>query len=122
MITYRWLEPQEVEGLRKVFEENGGELPDPRLSAIYGALNDEGRIVGFHCMVLVPHAEPMYIDPEYRAKVSWREFQRGIESIFDAAQGGSYYIFPGDERIAKLCKRGGMEEVPLKAWRKTVGN
>jgi len=118
MITYRWLEPQEVESLRAIFDVNGGELPDPKLSAIYGALNDEGKVVGFHVVQLVPHAEPMYVEPEYRAKVNWREFQRGVESVM---QGVEYYIFPSDDRVAKLCKRGGMEEVPMRAFRKVAG-
>jgi len=63
----------------------------------------------------------MFIEPEYRAKVSWREFQKGIESIFDPEAGGQYFIFPSDDRVAKLCKRGGMKEMPQRAWRKVVG-
>lgn len=122
VITYRWLSPDEAETLRTVFEENGGDMPRPDLSAIYGAFTDEGQLVGFHVLQLVPHAEPMWIHPEWRAKVNWRKFQEGIETLFDKQSGGEYYIFPGDERIAKLCKRGGMEEVPLKAYKKVIGN
>ena len=118
MITYRWLTPEEIQTLEPIFIENGGDLPDLKFSAFVGALTDEGQIVGFHALQLVPHAEPMWVDPEFRTKVNWREFQRQIESVLE---GGEYYIFPGNERIAKLCKRGGMEEVQLKAFKKSVG-
>jgi hypothetical protein len=118
-IEYRFLSPEEYVLVKEVFEEHEGDLPDPQLSAIYAAF-DGGRVVGFHVLQYVPHAEPMWINPDYRGQVNWREFQRGIESLFSASEGGSYYIFPSDERVAKMCKRGGMEEVPFKAWRREI--
>lgn len=117
MIKYRWLTPEEAQTLKPIFDENDGAFPSPELSLFCGAINDDEEIIGFHVIQLVPHAEPMWVNPEYRAKVNWREFQKMIEGIL---QGGDYFIFPGDERIAKLCKRGGMEEVPLKAYKKSV--
>lgn len=119
MINYRWLSPEEAETLKPIFEEYDGDFPNLQLSAFYGAVNDQNEIVGFHVIQLVPHAEPQWVKEEYRGKVNWREFQRGIEEIL---RGGEYFIFPSNERIAKLCKRGGMEEVPLKAFKKMVGN
>lgn len=118
MITYRWLEPEEIETLRPIFEDNGGELPSPQFSQIYGALNDAGKVVGFHVLQLIPHLEPMYIEPDYRAKVNWREFQRGIEAVISGVE---YYIFPGNDRVANLCKRGKMEEVQTRAFKKVAG-
>jgi hypothetical protein len=119
-IKYRFLNPDEFERLRPIFDENEGDLPNPMLTAIYAAFNDADEIVGFHCLQLVPHAEPMWIHPDYRAKVNWREFQNGIESLFEKAEGGSYYIFPSNERVAKMCKRGGMVEVEMKAYRRDL--
>jgi hypothetical protein len=118
-IEYRFLAPEEYEGLRPVFEENGGDLPSPQLSAIFAAFSED-KVVGFHVLQYVPHAEPMWVDPEFRGQVNWREFQRGIESLFDKEEGGSYYIFPSDERVAKMCKRGGMTQVELPAWRRDI--
>jgi|SRR5688572_27103858 len=120
MIKYRWLTQEEFPLLAPVFAEQDAALPNPLLSAVFAAFNDAEELVGFHVLQLVPHAEPMWIHPEYRAKVNWREFQRGIESLFDHAEGGTYFIFPGDERIAKLCKRGGMTEMPIKAWKREL--
>lgn len=120
MIKYDWLLPSDFHTLEPIFQEYGGDLPDPNLSAIRVARNDEGRIVGFAVLQLIPHLEPMFIEEGYRAKVNWREFQTAIEGLFDKDRGGSYYIFPSDERIAKLCKRGGMVEVETKAWRRDL--
>jgi hypothetical protein len=118
-IEYRYLAPEEYESLRPVFEANDGDLPDPQMSAIHAAF-DGDEIVGFHVLQYVPHAEPMWIKDTHRGKVNWREFQRGVEKLFDKARGGSYYIFPSDERVAKMCKRGGMVECEFKAWRRDV--
>lgn len=118
-VQYRWLMPEEYEALAPVFAEHGGDIPDPNYSFVYTAWQGD-ELVGFHVLQYVPHAEPMWIKPEARGRVSWREFQRAIEALFDKEQGGYYYIFPGDERVAKMCARGGMEEVPLKAWRKDI--
>lgn len=118
-IIYRFLEKEEYGKLEGKFEEYGAKLPDPELSAIYAAF-DEETIVGFHVLQYVPHAEPMWIAEEYRGKVNWRQFQRGIEGLFDRNAGGSYYIFPADERVANLCRRGGMEELPIRAWKREI--
>jgi hypothetical protein len=118
-IEYRYLTPDEYESLRPIFEENGGDLPDSQLSAIYAAFDDE-RIVGFQVLQYVPHAEPRWVAEDYRGRVSWREFQKGVEDLFDKSQGGSYYVFPSDARISKLCKRGGMVECEFKAWRRDL--
>ena len=120
MIKYRWLAPNEFSLLVPVFAEYEAELPNPALSAVYGAFNDAQELVGFHVVQLMPHAEPMWIHPNYRAKVNWREFQKGVESLFDKDAGGCYFIFPSDDRVAKLCKRGGMTEIPIKAWKREL--
>ncbi len=119
-ISYRFLDPTEFHLIEPYFIEQEADLPNLALSTVYGAFTDSNELVGFHVLQLVPHAEPMMIHPDYRAKVSWKEFQKGIESLFDKEAGGSYYIFPSDERIAKLCKRGGMKECELKAYRRDL--
>lgn len=118
-MEYRFLAPEEYEQLRSIFEENDGDLPSPELSAIYAAFEGE-RLVGFQVLQYVPHAEPRWVDPEYRGRVNGRTLQEGIEGLFDKESGGSYYVFPGDERVAKLCRRGGMVEMPIRAWRKDI--
>ena len=96
-------------------------MPSPNLSAIAAAINDEGKVVGFHVVQLCPHAEPKWTDPEYRGKVSWRELQKLIESLFASGTPGQYFTFVDNDRMAKLCKRGGMEELPMRIFRKSVG-
>lgn len=118
-ITYRWLLPEEYDIIDPIIVANGGDTPDPSLSMVYGAFLGSS-LVGFHVLQFCAHAEPLWIDPEFRGRVSWREFQRGIESLFDRAAGGVYYIFPESERVAKLCERGGMQRLPYPIYVKEV--
>lgn len=121
MITYKWLTlPTESDKINAVFIENGGDPPNPALSVVRVAENEVGEVVGLAVLQLVPHLEPVWIDPEYRAKVSWREFQTAIEGLFDKEAGGGYYTFASNPRVEKLCRRSGMVEVPLKAFRKEI--
>ena len=117
-VTYRFLEPQEFPLLAEVFAEYGGTIPDPNLSAINAAIVDD-KIVGFHVLQLIPHAEPIWIAKDYRGYVSWRTLQAGIESVFQGA--GTYYSFSDRPEIEKLCKKAGMIEVPMKVWVKRLG-
>jgi hypothetical protein len=116
-VEYRFLVPEEFELLRPVFEEAGGRLPAPAQAAIYAAIRNN-LIVGFHTVQLVPHAEPIWIAPEERGRVSWRRLQEGVESLFDT--GGTYFAFSDNPRMEKLCYKAGMHKVPLQVWAKEI--
>lgn len=68
--SYRFLSGVEYPILAGVFEACGfGPMPDPKLSAIVVAQDADGVIRGFFAMQLVPHAEPLWIDPDHRGKL-----------------------------------------------------
>lgn len=99
---------------------NGGDVPSPNLGIVVGAFTDRDELVGYAVLQYILHLEPVYIEPEYRAKVSWKEFQKSLESVFDKDHGGSYYTLAEDERVGKLCKRAGMVELPMKVYRRDI--
>jgi len=116
-MEYRFLAPEEFELTRPSMEENGGEVPDPSQSAIAAAF-DGDRLVGYAVLQLIPHLEPVYIAPEARGKVDWRRFQTMLEGLFEAS--GMYLTTTDNPRVAKMCERAGMEELPYRVFTKAV--
>lgn len=108
-ITYRFLEADEFSLVAPVFEANGVRAPSPQMAAIYAAVAGD-RIVGFHCLQLVAHAEPVHVAEAWRGRVDWRELVAGVEQLM--SDGGFYVVCASDERVAAMCEKTGMREVP----------
>lgn len=119
-INYRFLTPDEFSLLEPSITENGGDLPDQNLSVVAGAFNDQNRLVGYAVLSLIPHLEPVQIDEDYRAKVSWRNFQDMIEGLFDKEKGGSYFALASSPKIEKVCRRAGMVPVDMPLYRRDI--
>lgn len=119
-ITYRFLTQDQFSLLEPSIKANGGDLPDPNLSVVAGAFNDQDRLVGYAVLSLVPHLEPVNIDEDYRAKVNWRSFQDMIEGLFDKEHGGSYFALASNPKAEKACRRAGMILVDMPLYRRDL--
>lgn len=118
MIEYRFLTENEYDLVADRIQANGGDPITPAEGLIAAAIED-GHVVGFCVLHWIPNLA-MHIDPEFRGKVKWQEFQRMIERILDHEQKGAYYVFPSDDRVAKLCQRGGMTRLPQPVYRRDL--
>lgn len=114
MIEYRFLHPSEY----PLAAELIGDTFEPSDGLLAAAIED-GNVVGIAALQWIPNVA-MSIAEDYRGKVNWREFQRMAEAILDHERKGAYYVFPSDERVAKLCERGGMTKLDQPVFRKEL--
>jgi hypothetical protein len=115
-MTYRWLEPEEWDALRPLFEQNGQEarLPSPAVAKAVVAETEEGEIAACLLLQVALHAEPLVIDPRYRGSV---RFTRLFDTVNGAAgSGGAYYCFTTDDLTTGMARMAGLTELPYRVF------
>jgi len=118
-LTYRLLKAEEWEKL-KGLAENDGWIPNPQVSAIVIAEDDDDKIVGFLVAQLAVHVEPLWVAPSSRGGVTmarlWHEMQghlreQGVKAFFSHASNeeiGSYLERLGLQKISFIPYMGGL--------------
>lgn len=115
-MEYRELPPDEWSKVAPIFHFYGALLPATELAHIFVAEDDEGKIVGFLTLQLVPHMEPMWVEEQERGRVSLLKLAKMAEGHLGA---GTYFVSSSDERIQKLYKKFRMHPVSG-VWSKTL--
>lgn len=107
LVHYRFVAPEDYSILEPVFKAYGSEVPDPKLSRIACAsLN--GEIIGFYCLQLVAHAEPMWIKPDFRGSTV---AARLIQMINEQRQDKRAYVVCDTEESQRMCEKLGLKRV-----------
>ena len=109
-IDYRWLEPEEMGLIEPVLEKMNAISINREQSRVVGAFDGE-RLIGFFVMQLVPHLEPLYVDPDYRnGTVALNLVMEMVQFMKDCNARGAILVaeHPGVEKIAEHF---GMERI-----------
>lgn len=115
-VTYRTLIGNELEELLPTLQRIGWSIPHPELATGQVAEVD-GKIVGFVITQLVPHAEPEWVDVQYRGTGIAEELaNRAIETLRGGGAKGILTVAQ-NEFSEKLCESVGMKPIPGKLYR-----
>jgi len=86
------------------------------LSTVYGHLvvleNREGRIVGHWPLVLVWHAEPLYVEPAERNAAAIKALVRGLQATIAAEQIPLAFAMIDDPGMQWMAERLGFTPTP----------
>lgn len=116
-MTYRLLRIEEWDRLLPLMKGREHLIPSPEGAAAAVAEDDAGQLIGCLFFQLVFHMEPLVLmDPH----VSFLRLAQLLEKELANRKGLSYYCFSGDDRVAKMVKLAGGEEMPYKIFRKVV--
>jgi hypothetical protein len=122
-LVYDYLDLASVQGsdeltmLEELFAEYGAALPDPLKSKLYVVRDQEqeGKIVGFYCLQVRLHAEPMWIQEEYRGRLDnenglpiWFNLVMGIEQF---TRQDDTFIVAENEITDEMCRLMNLELV-----------
>lgn len=118
-VTYRQIDDKEFEMLEPIFTANGAQPPNPGLRTAIVA-EDDTRIVGALVLQFAAHSEPLWIDPEYTGRVSFKTMVARLDSLVQRYGGTGYYAFAPDDKVAKMCELAGLVEVPWKIYRRNL--
>lgn len=110
-ITFKWLEGQEAcDWLNDVLKARGWAELNPHTARALCAYKDE-RIVGFHIIQLYPHAEPLYVDPEYRGTGLAEDLADRMYEFLKEVRTRGYMVVCESPFAEKLCEARGMKKV-----------
>lgn len=104
----RVLPPEEYCRLQGHSHLPGGQLPLPEMSSIV-VLEDGIEIVGFWMLNLVPHVEPIWIDPRYRRSMAAGKLWRGMRALLDAVPVRKALCLLDNSEIAGYVQRLGFQ-------------
>jgi hypothetical protein len=97
------------EKVSPAYREMGLDLPNPRRTIVYGA-EKEGRTAGILVYQFLPHAEPLFVYPEFRdQRVGW-----SLYDYLDARMpaGTEYYVTMQNEGLIEQAYKRGMVSIP----------
>ena len=110
-VTFRTLRADEYEKLKPLLIESKWVLPYPDMSAVVvGEYQD--KIVCFTVTQLVPHAEPHWIDPEWRGSGLSELMINEAVRMMENSGLHSWVVVAPTEDAARLCRKQGMKEIP----------
>lgn len=110
-VTFKWLEGKEAcEWLNEVLERRGWSLLNEHTARALCAYKDE-RIIGFHVIQLFPHAEPLFIDPEWRGTGLAEELADRMYEFLKEVRTRGYMVIAESPFAEKLCQERGMKRV-----------
>jgi hypothetical protein len=114
-LHYRILPPAEWFRLEPIFKEKNWFLPPAFLATACVAENSKGEIIAFQILQSVLHAEPTFIQEEYRGMVNYLNLWEPLKAL---PKKGNTLLAPGfllvapDDKIKRMAELGGFSEIP----------
>ncbi len=115
MLKYRLLDEKEWSKLHPLVDSLDGPTPGPESSVVAVAEEEDGTLVGALFLQIQLHMEPLVIDPSRKGVVNFLKLRETLEST-DKLTHVPYFVFSEDSRIGKMCKLGGLKQLPYRVW------
>lgn len=102
--------PEEWAAIDEICAQHGWMSLNRILTRILVAWRGE-RIAGFHVMQLIPHAEPMYVDPKERGTELGAQLADQMVEFLTQVKARGWMVLAGNAHTEKLCRDRGMKKV-----------
>lgn len=104
----RWLEaPQEIDEVDFLIVSRGWMPINHAMARILGTFDETGKMVGFLVVKMMPHIEPIYVDPEWRGSGVAEEMAEFMAKTITAPP-GSVFMVADNPLSAQLGRAHGM--------------
>jgi hypothetical protein len=120
-ITFEWLDGPESGGARPATQAEWDAIDEVCASRGWMSLNRQmtrvlvakrgDDIVGFHVLQLIPHTEPLYVDPKERGTELAADLADGMVKYLTDVKARGWMVLAGNAHTEKLCKERGMVKV-----------
>jgi hypothetical protein len=98
-----------------------GALPLNRpTTRILVAEDETGKLLGFLCMTLLPHIEPMWILPAERGTGLPEELGKQMQSFMEECRAPIVYLVADNPFVIRLAEKHGMELIESPVYRKVL--
>lgn len=108
-IKFRWVDGAELEVLEPILSQMGAMSLNPKVSRALCAFDTNDSLVGFVCLQLIPHPEPLYVIPELRGTGLAQELAAQMVDYLKDSRG--FVCVAGNAHSQKMCEELGMRRV-----------
>lgn len=119
-IEKRWLQGEDLKVLAPVIHARGWGPFNPYLTRALCAFEKQGdgteALVGFVVLQMIPHTEPLYVDPEHRGTGLAEELSEEIVAFLRENQVRGWIAIAESPHSAILCEKNGMNLVPFPVY------
>lgn len=84
------------------------------------AEDEEGKLLGFICMALLAHVEPMWIIPSERGKGLPEELGNRMQEFIEECHTPNVYVVADSPFVVALAEKFGMTRVESPVYRKVL--
>ena len=118
-MIYEWFSGEAVRLLDEYMASKGWPPLNPFISRVLVAKDDHGAIAGIHVLQLLPHAEPLVVEPEYRGSGVAEELAARMTDYLAEMNTPVFFVTTATNPfVKKLCESNGMKETPLVVYSK----
>jgi len=118
-LMVRPLTPEEIqEFVAPIYEQTGNSLPHPNESVFLGVI-EGGACLGFLCLQIRLHAEPLWISPGH-SQIVTSLVSAAEKYILENSASQWVYLFAPAGRIGQLASSLGMQLEPWNVYSKLV--
>lgn len=119
--NYRWIEGttatvEEWDRVEALLAARGWMSLSRDASRILVAEDDDGKLLGFVVLQLIPHVEPLYVIPSMRATGLAEDLADHIISFLVEQKARGWMAVAESPFAEKLCEREGMQRVQLPVY------
>lgn len=107
-ITRKWLSGDELDVLEPIIKtRNWMPLNKPMTRALV-AFDVDNQIVGFYVLKLLPHVEPLFVDPEWRGSGLADELADEMHKVLADTPPGGVWLTAENPLTAKMAEDHGL--------------
>lgn len=110
-ITYEWLDGDRLAILDPIFFANNWTPLNHLTSRALVARTESGTIAGFHVIQLFPHAEPLWVSPEFRNHGVADFLIDCVVAFLNSVNARGFMVIADTPSVAKRCESIGMRRV-----------
>lgn len=123
-ITYRWIDgPLATQAEWNTIDEKlasrGWMSLNKNTSRVLVA-EDEGEIIAFFCLQLVPHVEPLFVSRKYRDTLVAGELANQMQEFLDNHHARGYMAVAENPQVEEMMRVRGMEKIQYPVYVKVV--
>lgn len=115
-LEFRWLQGDDLDQLEPTIRARGWVPLNKAMSRVL-AVYDGERIVGWIAFNMIPHVEPLFIEPEYRGSGIAEQLAEGMVNWLYAVEAPAAYIVADSPASQRLAEAHGMERVTSPVYR-----
>lgn len=114
-ISYHALTKEQTQVFAEALKARNIHVPYPQLASVIVAYAGT-EMAGYVFCQLVPHAEPMEVQPKFRGTGLAEELSKRVTDFMVEANMPSYLVVAQNEFSAQMCEARGMREVPGRVY------